>query len=214
MTQHFTVQACEHIADTYTKQNVDPAASQQLTAAHIRTMLGETGHTFASLTQCTKVATAAAFKDEITILKMTYSSISIASKLKEMTNLYTNAIKRSASKIEGNDEEAIAEFQSQGNWFEHTEVYSIVQHKTNANLYLFALYNKVYETVYFNPATGLHMTKEEVATYLTKSAAAALMQEGAVNHSVSTGLAHTVYVRAIGMQNVVQLTAAKSQFIA
>jgi len=165
------------------------------------------------MVQCTKVATAAAHKHE-TILKMTYSSISIAAKLKEFTSLYENAVKRSAAKIEGNDEAAIKEFSSQGNYFEHTDCYSIVKHKTEEKYYLFAMFNKVFETVYYNPTTCKLMTKEEVVPFLTPAEAKKLMQDGTVVQSVSTGLAHTVHVRTVGLQNVIDLKAVKEQYSA
>jgi len=213
MTTLFNAQSCKHIAETFAKQNADPIASQQLAAAHIKTMLGNTGHSFASLVQCTKVGTAAAHKS-MTILKMSYSNISIASKLNEFTSLYENAIKRSASKIEGNDEQAIEAFQSQGSWFEHTDVYSVVQHKTTEALYLFAIYHKSHDSAYYNADTHAMMTKEEVAQFLTPAEAKKLLADGTVQQSVSTGLSHTVYVRAIGLQNVISLNAAKSQYSA
>ena len=213
MSKVFNAQSCKHIAETFAKQNLDPAASQQLAAAHIKTMLGNTGHSFASLVQCTKVGTAAAHK-ALTILKMSYSNISIASKLNEFTNLYENAMKRSAAKIEGNDAQAIEAFQSQGSWFEHTDVYSVIKHKTNDALYLFAIYHKSHDSAYYNADTNAIMTKEEVAVFLTPAEAKKVLAEDTVNHSVSTGLSHTVYVRTLGLQNVIDLKAAKSQYSA
>lgn len=209
--QHFTAATCKHISQTFAVNNEHPEMTQQVARAMIAAMLGDTGHTFASLVQCTKVLTAAQHKQEH-ILKMVYGSISIASKLNEFTSLYENAVKRSAAKIVDNDKEDIKEFQSQGNWFHHTDCYSIVKHNTEDKYYLFALYNKVFETQYYNALTHKLMTKEEVAVYLTKSEVKKLLEDSDVVQSVSTGLVHTVHPRVIGLQNVIDLKAVKEQY--
>ena len=211
MKQYFDSKACAHIAATFIAQNVNPQASQQIAFKNITEMLGDVGHTFASLVQCTRVSTAAAHKDMM-ILKMSYSSISIASKLNEFTNLYENAVKRSANKIMDNDAQDVANFQSQGSYFEHTECYSIVQHKSNANLYLFAIYHNNFDSVYYNAKSGTIMSKEDVAVFLTPSEAKKLFAEGEVKESVSTGISHTVNVRTVSLQNVISLKAVAEQY--
>lgn len=162
------------------------------------------GTTFASIAYVTKVATAAAHK-AVDIKKVTIANVQLFNNLSEYTNVYENAVKRSATKL-GEDATAVAAFESAGNWFEHTDCYSIVKHKTKEQYYLFAIYGKA-ESLYV--VDGKIATKQEVAAYLTKSAAETLLNADGTTHNVTHDITHGVVVRVVGLDNIVSIIAQK-----
>lgn len=167
------------------------------------------GTTFAIITQVTKVATAAAHK-AVTINKVTEASVQLFNNLNEFTSVYANAVKRTASNIAGNDAAAVEAFQAQSNYFEHTDCYSVVKHKTKEAYYLYAIYNNA-KSVYF--IDGKEATKAEVVQYLTPSAAAALTEARETTVNVTTGVEHSVTVRTVSLQNIVSIVANKQLLI-
>jgi hypothetical protein len=167
------------------------------------------GTTFATITQVTKVATAAAHK-AVTINKVTEASVQLFNNLNEFTSVYANAVKRTASKITGNDPAAYEAFRAQSNYFEHTDCYSVVKHKTKDAYYLYAIYNNA-KAVYI--MDGKEVDKETVAYYLTPSAAAALTEPESTTYNVTTGVTHSVTVRTVSLCNVVSIVANKQLLI-
>jgi hypothetical protein len=168
------------------------------------------GTTFANIAYVTKVATAAAHK-AVDIKKVTIANVQLFNNLQEYTNVYENAVKRTAEKLSASgtaisDPTAIASFESAGNWFEHTDCYSIVKHKTKEQFYLFAIYGKA-ESLYV--IDGVIATKQEVAAYLTKSAAEALLTADGTTYNVTHDITHSVVVRVVGLENIVSIIAQK-----
>lgn len=162
------------------------------------------GTTFANIAYVTQVATAAAHK-QMDIKKVTIANVQLFNNLQEYTNVYENAVKRTATKL-GSDVVAVANFESSGNWFEHTACHSIVKHKTQEKFYLFAIYGKS-ESLYV--IDNKIVTKEEVATYLTKSAAFALLNNDGTTHNVTHDITHSVIVRVVELKNIVSMIAQK-----
>ena len=161
------------------------------------------GVTFANVIYVTQVKTAAANKDKL-VQKVTQASVQLFNNLTDASNAYAAAVKRSAEKLGATPEEAQG-FQVQDNYFEHTDTFSLVRHKTQDKFYLYCLYNKgATSTLYID---GDEATKEDVAALLTPSAAAMLLAPSTVVHNVSNDMDHNVTVRTIALSSIVQITA-------
>ena len=183
------------------------ANNVQITAQQIGELLQNKSTTFAQIVYCTVVATAAAHKD-INIVKVVSANVQLFANILAATQVFANAVKRSAAKLATNDPLAIQQFTQQSNYFAHTEVYSVVAHKQTNALYLYAIYNAA-SSVYF--VNGAVATKQQVAQYLTASAAAKLLAASAPTHNVSNNVTHNVKVRTIALANLVSITANKAQ---
>jgi phenylpyruvate tautomerase PptA (4-oxalocrotonate tautomerase family) len=167
------------------------------------------GTTFASIVQVTKVALAAKHK-AITIKKVTEASVQLFNNISEHTSVWANAVKRSASKLTGNDAEAVAGFEAQSNWFEHTDCYSVVKHKTQDKYYLYAIYNSG-NAVYM--MDGNELSKDEVAQYMTPAAARDLLDTDNRTVNVTHDIEHSAVCRATSLENIVSIVAQKQLLI-
>ena len=167
------------------------------------------GTTMASIVQVTKVALAAKNK-ALTIKKVTEARVQLFNNLNEHTSVWTNAVKRSASKNADNDAANIEAFQAQSNWFEHTDCYSIVKHKTQDKYYLYAIYNNA-ESVYM--MDGVEVSKGEVAQYMTPAAAKELLEPYDATLNVTHDVLHTAVCRATALENIVSIVANKQLLI-
>jgi len=166
------------------------------------------GTTFACLQQVTPVALAAAHKAK-QIYKVTQANVQLFNNLRAFTNAYENAVKRSAARLSDNDQAAVANFESQGNWFEHDACYSIVHSKKDPSKhYLFAIYNKA-DSMYVQD--GLVVSKQHVAQYMTPSAAEQLLAPSETVTNVTHGIEHKVIVRTTLLSNIVSIKAMGSQ---
>jgi len=178
--------------------------------AQVKALLADVrGTTFASIVQVTDVKLAAAHK-AVSIKKVTEASVQLFNNLSEFTSVYTNAVKRSASKIADNDAQLVSQFAAQENWFAHTDCYSLVKHKTKDAHYLYAIYNKA-ASVYVKD--GAELTKHEVAEYMTPSAARDLLEPYDHNLNVGHDVLHDVQVRVVALQNIVSIVAQKQLLI-
>lgn len=169
-----------------------------INAQAIRAVLGDKASTFAGIEYKTKVPTAAKHK-HITIEKYTTANVQLFANV-EAEGIYTKAVKKAAGKIE-QDQTKVAEFQAQDNYFEHTDCYSIVEHKTNGKQYLYAVFNNATSTFTVN---GKAATRDEVAGYLTPSAAEKLLGDGIV-YNKANDILHTIQVRTIALENIAEL---------
>lgn len=181
------------------------AQSNTITAQQVTNLLANVSTTFANIVYVTKVATSAKNK-HINIVKVTQANVQLFSNIKSATSVFANAVKRSAVNIATNNATNVANFTAQSNYFTHTACYSIVQHKTNNSLYLYAIYNNA-KSVYF--IDGVVATKQQVAQYLTASASAQLLQKDNTTHNVTNNVTHNVVVRTIALSNIVSITANK-----
>ena len=189
--------AAAHIAN-----NVSPEATAAANAATVHAMLQHTqGTTFANITQATRVKTAAAHKDSV-IVKVSIANVTLASNLNEFTNIYKNKVQREIGK----------DFEVSATWFKHTKCYSIVEHNTKGTMYLYAMYNNTTAVAYYNVDTNSVMTKEEVAEYLTPSAAKKLLEPSAPTYNKTNDVEHNVTIRTIGLANIVHMNANRQSF--
>ena len=169
-------------------------------AQNIINALGNKASTFAAIEYKTKVQTAAAHK-ALNIQKYTKANVQLFGTLAEAQAVYAKAVKKAANKIEENDKDKVAEFQTQDNYFEHTDTYSIVKHKTSGKEYLYAFFNNASSVYNIN---GKIATKEQVAEYLTPSARERFLGDGIV-HNKANDVLHTIQVRTIALENIVEL---------
>jgi len=213
MLNTISLQQAQSHAAFFNAQQVDVPTVQAKAEQEITDMLAGAGFTFANITQVTQVACAAAHS-HIQILKISNCNISIANSLKEFTSIYRNAVQRSAAKIAENDPQDVANYVVSDTYYFHTNCYSVVEHKTNGNKYLYAIYNKVLASVYYCASTNTILTPQQVANYLTPSAAKKMLSEGNVVHNITNDVYHDVVVRTVSLQNIVQLNACKQQYIA
>lgn len=183
------------------------ASTATITAQQIANLLNNVSTTFAQITYVTKVATAAKFK-HVNIVKVTAANVQLFSNINAATSVFANAVKRSAAKIDTNNASNVANFTAQQNYFTHTDCYSIVQHNTNSNLYLYCIYNNA-SSLYF--IDNVLATKQEVAQYLTASAAQQLLNPTATTHNVTHNVTHSVVVRTIALANIVSINAMQQQ---
>lgn len=182
------------------------ANNNAISASAIQTLLANASVTFANIVTVTQVATSAKHKNVI-IKKVTTANVQLFNNINTFTSVFTNAVKRSASKITQNATANIANFTAQANYYTHSATcYSIVQHNTNNNLYLYAIYNNATSVYYINNVVA---TKQQVAQYLTASASKKLLQQNNVVYNVANNLLHTVIVRTIMLKNIVSITANK-----
>ena len=178
-------------------QALTPAqqAQQQNVAQQIKDLLQNVSVTFAGIKFNTQVKTAAAHK-ALNIVKHTSANVQMFSNINEFTSVYANAVKKSAD---------VVDFKAQENYFEHTDCYSVVKHKTAENLYLYAIFNNARSTYSIN---GAPATKDEVAEYLTPSERAKLYDKGPVRN-VTYNIEHDVHVRTVALHNVTEINAMK-----
>jgi hypothetical protein len=166
------------------------------------------GTTLASIVQVTQVKTAAAHKAE-NVQKVTAASVQLFNNVKDFANVYSAAVKRSAGQFADNDPANVKDFEQQDSYFAHTTTFSLVQHKTDASkFYLYAIYNNADSMYFINNTLA---TKQEVAALLTPAAAKDLLAGSNVVHNKANDVLHTVQVRTISLDSIVQLNAMKQQ---
>lgn len=168
-----------------------------ITPALVKAQLaGTKGTTFARIETDTEVKTAAAHKARV-VRKQTLANVQLFSGVKDY-EIYARAVKRSAG---------VDEFVQSDNYFEHTDCWSVVKHKSKDAYYLYCVYNKA-ESMF--TIDGASATRAEVAALLTPSAAAQLLNTSGVVHNVRNDVDHTVIVRTIALANVVSIRAMNS----
>ena len=170
-----------------------------ISATHVIGALDGKASTFAGIEYKTKVQTAAKHKD-LNIQKYTKANVQLFGTMAEANEVYAKAVKKAAGKIE-QDQTKVAEFKAQDNYFQHTDCFSLVTHKDSGKQYLYAFFNNASSVYTIN---GKIATKEKVAQYLTASAAERLLGDGIV-HNKTNDVLHTVQVRTIALENIVEL---------
>ena len=177
-----------------------------LTAAQIQAALGNASITFAQISYVTKVLTAAAHKAEL-LQKVTCANVILCANIAAQTSVYANRVRKTATALGQSNDAAIAAFAPQANYFSHTACYSVVQHNEHpGKLYLYAIYNGA-ESAYMH--NGVLVDKAHVMQYLTASAAKQLANTSGVVHNKTHDVYHSVQVRTIALDNLVQIVVRK-----
>jgi hypothetical protein len=183
------------------------ANNKTISANAIVNALNNASVTFASVQYVTPVATSAKHKN-VVIQKVVQANVQLFCTLKNF-DVYTKAVQRSANKIATNDSTNVEQFVAQSNYFEHdANCFSLVAHKQNAKQYLYAIYNSA-QSVYF--VDGRVADKQQVAQYLTASAAAKLLGNNNTTTNVTNNVTHDVKVRTIALENLVSIVVNKQQ---
>lgn len=170
-------------------------------AINIATLITKNSATIANISYVTQVKTAAAHK-HMQIVKITKASVMLANNLQAFTNMYLNKVQKTATTNASNFVTAPAHFT-------HTACYSVV-HNANLNTYyLFALFNNNSKSIYVNTANNAILTKQQVAQYLTASAAKQLLQSNATVHNKTNNITHSAIVRTIKLANIVSISINK-----
>ncbi len=178
-----------------------------INVAQIQQLLANISTTFAQICYVTNVATAAAHKN-VNIVKIVSANVQLFSNINAATQVFANAVKRSAANIDSNNTASIQQFEQQSNYFTHTNCYSIVAHKQSNALYLYAIFNNASSIYLINNVVA---TKQQVAQYLTASAASKLLANSNLVHNVANNIVHNVKVRTIMLSNIVSINACKQQ---
>ena len=157
-----------------------------------------TGTTFARIEYSTVVATSAANK-ALKIVKHSTTNVQLFNGIKDYKAVYLNSVKRSAAKIESNEQENIDNFELTPTWFDHSDCFSLVNHNKTGAAYLFAIYNNAKSSYTID---GIEASKQAVAAYLTPSAAKALLADNKTVINVKNDVEHSVMVRTISLDNI------------
>lgn len=168
------------------------AKKASVTSAQISALLADVkGVTFAQITSVTDVKTSAKFKD-VSIKKVTNANVQLFNNLKDF-DVYAKAVKRNAN---------VEEFTTSDTWFEHTNCFSIVKHKTKGDEYLYAIYNNA-KSAYI--VDGVVVDKQQIAQYLTASEAQKLFAVSTYNKA--NDVEHSVTVRVLKLESIVSINA-------
>ena len=184
---------------------IQHANAVYITAQQVEQLLGSVASTFASIVYVTQVQTAAKHK-QVNIQKVTKANVTLFNSAYD----YTAAVQRSAGRINDNNSNDVQNFTKQDNYYEHTTCYSVVKHKLHNTLYLYAAYNNAHSYYFID---NVQATKQQVAAYLTPSAAEKLLRDNTVVHNATHNVLHTVHVRTIQLNNIVSITANKQQIV-
>ena len=166
----------------------------------IKKLLANASTTFANINYTTVVKTAATHKT-VVIKKTTSANVTLFANIKAATNVFANAVQKNAN---------VQNFVTSSNYFKHTNCYSIVQHKTNNKFYLYAIFNAASSTYTINNVAA---TKQQVAQYLTASAAQKLLTNTSSTYNAKNNVTHNVVVRTIALHNINSITANKQTLI-
>ena len=164
----------------------------------LNVMASTKGAAIASMVTDTAVGGVAAKYKAMSIRKVTTASIMLFNGLKD-ADPYLNKIAKTS------DSDNATDFEKSETFFEHSqECYSLVSHKKTGKLYLYALYNSAKSTYYID---GKQVNRDEVAIFLTPSAAKTLMDDSGKVYNLKNDVYHSAIIRTISLENVVKLTA-------
>lgn len=174
--------------------------ARTISADTIRAALAGVSTTFARLVTVTEVKTAARHRD-VQIQKVTVANVQLFSSLRDATEVYARAVRRSAASISGNDPQDVANFTAHAATYEHdAQCHSLVSRAGTQMLYARYLRSR---SVYL--IAGEQASTEQVAQYLTPSAARTLLEPKATVTNRTHGIQHTVRIATPKLENIVEL---------
>jgi hypothetical protein len=158
------------------------------------------GSTICRLQYTTEVKPAAKFK-AVEIKKTTIASALLFGKVSSYANAYKRRVQKTALEIEGNNQESIDNFDVSQAWHVPSEkAYSIRLHTGKGTKYLYPMFCGHSKTVF--TIDGKPSSREQVAAYLTSSAAKELMDTSGIVTNKKNGIKHCAIVRTIGIENI------------
>lgn len=178
------------------------AQQSHITALCVANVLGNAQQAPAQITYVTTVKTSAKCKD-VSIKKVTQATVTLYANANAQ---YTTLVKQTASAIPTNNASNVQQFTAQDNYFEHTQCYSVVQHKQTLAQYLYALFNNAQtSTLYF--INNTLATKQDVAQYLTPAQQQQLFNTNTQTHNVTHNITHNAICRTIALRNIVTIAS-------
>ena len=188
-------------------QNI--TAQQQFANAIIE-LLANYSNINVLLTTNTTIAVAAKYKSTVSINKIS----TVNATLYANANAYLQLVQASASKIASNASNAnnVVNFNVSESKYKHLPNAHCIA-MLNDMLYLQAICNSASSQYFVNNAAA---TKEQVAQYLTPSAADKLLHASNVQHNVTNDIQHTVIVRTYkfsSIQSIQLLDTAQNKVI-
>jgi hypothetical protein len=152
------------------------------------------GTNFAGIEYVTDVTLSAdARKAGFVAKKHTVANVQLFGKINNM-ELFAQQVNRDTG---------LTNFVQSDNWFEHTDKFSIVQHKKNGNKYLYGIFNHAKSTFTIN---GVEATRDDVATLCTASVAKKLLDKSGIVHNQRNNVSHSVHCRTIALSNLVRVS--------
>lgn len=179
------------------------AEGAHLTAEEITAAMENASVTFAGITYVGTSDKPSAQHKHNVLRKVVTANVQLFSNIKD-AEVFVNAVAKDA----GIDKES---WIRSSTWFEHTECYSIVQHKRNAEQYLYCIVNNVTDVTYY--IDGEAVSKEQYACLLTNSAADKLLNPKPT-HNKTNNVVHNITPRTFKVCNVMQLNVNKQQLAA
>ena len=180
-------------------------AQNAITAEQISAALANVSVTFASIVTVTDVTTAAKHKN-VSIKKVTDATVQLYNNVNAASAVYAKAVKRSAAQY-ANDAESVNNFTAQAASHVHDATcYSIVHNANTASTMLYARYLRSRSIYMLN---GSIISKEQVAEYLTPSAANALLNAKDVVTNKTNNIVHNVRIATVKLQNIVKMRVRK-----
>ena len=177
------------------------SATKFLSASDISNAL-RAGTNFANIEYCVDLNTSAANR-AVKIRKAVRCNAQLFASIKDY-DLYRKQVLRSANKL---SESEITEFVVSETYFEHTDCFSIVQHKKDATKqYLYAIYNRAESVIFVD---DVESTKEYAASFMTKSDAAKLLDESKLVYNKTNNVTHDITLRVLTLSNIVEMTVNK-----
>lgn len=158
--------------------------------------------TFATLTQASKVKTAAKHNAQ-NIFKITVQNVTLCN---SNASIYSNAVSKQT-------QDTFTALPSNYEMIDNS--YSVCALKSNTSKhYLRAIVNRALQVVYYCANTNTVLSKEQVAEYLTKSAADKLLNPVASTHVQHADVTHTVTARTFALQNIYSINVNKQTLTA
>ena len=177
------------------------SAVRTLSASDISNAL-RPGVNFANIEYCVSVDTSASNR-AVKIRKAVRCNAQLFASIKDY-DLYRKQVLRSANKL---SESEITDFVVSETYFEHTDCFSIVQHKKDsAKQYLYAIYNRAESIVFVD---DVESTREHAASFMTASAAEKFLSESKLVYNKTNDVTHDVTLRTITLSNIVSMTVNK-----
>ena len=199
--QQITLTNAQNIVSTLRNAQAQNASKINVTNI-INALQNVTATTFATLTQASAVATSAQHKAQ-RIYKVTTQNVTLCN---SASSLYSNAVnKHVVATQQAQSFTALA-----SNYVMLNNSYSVCALKSNTNKhYLRAVVNKCISVAYYCARTNTLLTKQQVAVYLTASAAKAMLAASTSNTVQHANITHNVTVRNFSLANIHSITVNK-----
>jgi hypothetical protein len=201
-----TLNTAHKIVDTLLNKQTANTSNINVTTV-INALITVKGTTFATLTQCSPVAVAAAHRAQ-RVFKITVQNVTLCN---SDAGLYNNAVTREVRATAQADTFTALP----SNYVMLNNSYSVCALKSNTNKhYLRAIVNKCLQVVYYCANTDTLLSLAQVAQFLSPSASKALLTASTSTHINHANITHTVIARTFSLQNIYSINVNKNTLTA